>query len=251
MEKIYGLIIYACVFGITLGLIKNGSGKRKANGGSVVWNVSSIVAILLVCIFSAMRAETVGTDTALYLKRYNMAQNLDFLKYFMMVWEGKEIGFVGLTYGVYKITKGNVYIYLFILQLLSTAPVYYGLSKYKGKNTITIAFFVYLLIYFPLSFNIIRQAIAAAFVFLGYLLLKNEKRLFACIMCMISLSFHQSAFIGIILISAVIIFEKINNGFIRKVVLTYLFLLITEHMDYLYLSQDVATTMDLTSSRKS
>lgn len=232
MIKIYNIFIYFLVFGVALLLFKRASNVRAFNGQYKKWNVYAILAIFILCLFSALRAPTVGTDTSTYLTRYSLALQYDFFSYSMSVWEGKEIGFVGLTYILAHFTNGNIFVFLFVLQMLSTIPIYIAVSKHEEKISFSGAMFCYLLIYYPMSFNIIRQAIAAAFILLSYSELKNNKRYLSLFLLLLSITFHQSAIIGILLILSIIIPDKIKNALVRKIfILGLIMLLIAFVMD--------------------
>lgn len=219
MVKLYNILIYFLLFTIVLLLFNRSSRVEKWNGQHKRWNAYAVIAIIILCIFSAMRASTVGTDTNVYLARYNLALKYDFSQYFLIIWEKKEIGFAGFVYAISKLTSGNTFIFLFTSQLLSVIPIYVVATKNKETCSITHIMFYYLFIFYPMSFNIIRQAITAAFLLLAYTELKDKKKSLAIVFALLSIAFHQSSVLGIILIFAVIAINSISDSLVRKLII--------------------------------
>ncbi len=221
MIKIINLIGFLFLFGIVFLLFQKGASKQNSDGTYKVWNNYAILAILILCLFSALRAETVGTDTHNYINWYKMASKYSFPIYFSWVSEGREIGYSLLTYYVSKASSANIPLFLFITQLLSTIPTYLAISKSRDSISFNMAILTYLLIFYPLSFNIIRQAIAVSLLLLAYVQLKNKHRFIAVLLAGVSITFHQSAIFGIGLIIVVLMLSNMNNSLVRKLLIIF------------------------------
>ena len=168
-----------------------------------------MIAILLLCLLAGFRAESIGTDTRGYvqpmIKGAIFSDNIkDFFKYTWIMNYNRysvsnyEIAFsliVFLTSVIFK----SVVMTQFVLELLIVLPIYFALRK-KEDVPIWFGMFVFMMLFYNGSMNLVRQSIAMAFMLLAVTCwMKNDKK--KCILSLIcAILFHTSAILGIIII---------------------------------------------------
>lgn len=128
----------------------------------------------------------VGTD---YKNYENMYQGIASGK---IATRGFEVG----TLLIYKVANilGNSQ-YVFAISAFLTLFFIFHAIEYVNKEYRTLVYFCYIFLYFPSSFNVIRQSLAMAIIFYGYkfLICKNIKKW--CFTIMLATLFHSSAII--------------------------------------------------------
>lgn len=166
--------------------------------------IIDIIAIAVMVILSALR-DTAGSDYLQYLARY---------AHYNLYWDRiskspiNEKLFYYLGYCFSKITDSPYGIFWMCALLLYPVLVITA-RKITGKPSRVIGCYVFLEFY-AVSNNILRQAIAMELIMLGYFAWKYNKKCLAIILIVLSLGFHTSAGIGILLI---IISEFVKPNF--------------------------------------
>ncbi len=107
------------------------------------------------------------------------------------------IGFSFLVYLIIKLFNSR-YVLQFVIQALTIIPIYIGLVKRKEKN-LWIGMFVYFCFFYNISLNIMRQAIAMAFVFCAFQYLMEKKNVQFWIIMLSACLFHTTALVGFVL----------------------------------------------------
>lgn len=158
--------------------------------------VIDMIAIAVMVILSALR-DTVGSDYLQYLARY---------AHYNLYWDRisqspmNEKLFYYLSFCFSKITESPYGIFWMCALLLYPALVI-AARKITGRPSRVIGCYVFLELY-AVSNNILRQALAMEFIMLGYFAWKYNKKCLAIILMVLSIGFHSSAGIGIVLIIA-------------------------------------------------
>lgn len=169
--------------------------------------------ILILSIFGGARNLNIGTDVSVYGNpwfeiacSYNNV--IDYINHI----NSSDIGYVLLNYIVSRFTN-NVNIFLFVLQLISNSLILITLYKHKEKSPFWLATLAYICIYYCISFNILRQSIALAFVFYSINFLEKKKDIPFFITIIIAAQFHYTAYFALIiyLIYKLMISKKIKN----------------------------------------
>ncbi len=207
-------------------LINHKGNKTK---GFLIGSVSIVIILSLV---AGLRSSSVGTDTAGYaLNLYDLAcEKKSFISFYSSSWyrvwrwvnvNSFEIGYLLIVWIARKL--GSFQFLLFINSILIVGPFYYALAKKKDELYIPICLAFYMLVYFNVSLNLMRQCVAVSFVFLAVVALYNPKKSMlqqqsAYVSLLIALLFHSSAIIGLVpfLIRAAV---KDERGFIRYCVI--------------------------------
>ena len=94
-----------------------------------------------------------------------------------------------------------------IIQFLILFPILNGLSELKISNR-WFHWAIYLLIFFNMSLNLMRQSLALSFIFLAFSNLTNKKYNKVLYYSLIAFLFHYSSIIGIIILLIYYIFNK-------------------------------------------
>lgn len=198
------MTIYIGVFAISTLLFKLADSVKKEQRIYI-----DAVALILLCLLAGFRAESIGTDTRGYvqpmIKSAIASDSIkDFLRHTWIIDYSKksvsnyEIGFSLVTFLVSTIFK-SVVITQFVIELLIVLPIYFALRK-KGDVPIWFGMFVFMMLFYNGSMNLVRQSIAMAFMLLAVACwMKDDKK--KCILSLIcAVLFHTSAILGIIII---------------------------------------------------
>lgn len=189
--------------------------KNISKKSSVIVLIS--FGILVLALFAGFRNIAVGIDTKdtieqffLPARRYNSLS--DIIKNISNI---KEPIYTIISYFLFKISEEN-FIFLFVMQLLVIIPI--AIVAYNERISYPIAntMLIYMLLFYQLSFNLIRQSIAAAFLILALERFKQKKFFKMGIDVVLTLAFHSSGIIGIgIFIFIYIIYNSPNKTFRR------------------------------------
>ena len=184
--------------------------------------ILEIIALLIPCIIAGMRASTIGTDVQRYLVQMtNAAINSDsFIQYlnshWFMIWEylsvsDYEIAFSCVVYIIAKLF-GNIYMVQFILQLLTIGPIYFSLKVLYGSSNkfCWIGFLTFLLMFYNVSLNAMRQCIAMAFILVAFSYLTKNNLKKCIIFTIIAFLFHTSALLGVVIFFVYFFVEKMK-----------------------------------------
>lgn len=161
-----------------------------------------IASFFVLLFYAGFRDVSVGTDTENYSRHFDLVSSGIALPH--------EILWYALLKLVY-ILGGSFQTVLILSSILVLLPVFYVSYKKSPSPLLSLFFFITLYYYFY-SFNIIRQAIAMSFGLMAFYYIDERKSIKAYIMFAISLMFHYSS---IIILPALILFNKTNNSTIR------------------------------------
>ena len=163
---IFSVVLYITTFGIATTLFYLSESKNH-------WKciIFSGMAIFLLCFIAGFRDDNIGRDIQSYVKNYfeafhnthSYSQALTLVQYTQL-----EPLYVLLLFITSRFT-GDLWLILFSLQLLTICPVYLAVLKWNKELHISIGFAmaIYILVFYNNSFNIMRQSVAAALIFLG------------------------------------------------------------------------------------
>ncbi|WP_010237900.1 EpsG family protein [Clostridium arbusti] len=124
----------------------------------IIRNIFSIATVFIPSIFAGLRYG-IGTD---FLGRYLPA--FEGLKYNINYDPKFEIGFLMLNKFVIFI-GGNINVVMFIMSLITTIFIWRGLRQYQKYFNPGIGMFIYMITYYQMSYNIVRQVAAMAILF--------------------------------------------------------------------------------------
>lgn len=177
---------------------------------NLIFIIISLFSIWIPCLIAGLRADSIGTDVLIYAKPlYQLAEDAGSFSDFMTmrwysVWRYKyvtefEPGFCVLVYLSTKLfhSFGAV---LFAIEACVVVPVWIGLVRQKDKISTALGMFVFYMLFFNCSLNIMRQSIAMAFLFLGFSYLIDKSKMKYLCFVIIAFLFHKSALIGLLIL---------------------------------------------------
>lgn len=224
------MAVYLAGFLISFSIAK---AIEKWNTKSVGFWVWSFVLLLIPCLIAGLRADTVGTDVLVYARPlYDLAENSSSLSnyfdaHWWSVWRymgpaDYEVGF-SLLIWLSSVVGSSFSFTLFVIQAFTIFPIYLALTRVRKSNSISISLgvLVYLLLYFNVSLNLMRQWMAMAFLLLAITYLLDRKQLQYFILSAVAFLFHTSA---ILICLVVYVFWRYvyssEGGYARRVLIT-------------------------------
>ncbi len=167
--------------------------------------------VIVLCLFAATRGENVGTDMQVYaIPLYNNTKALNSLATIL----SQDLRIEKIYYILAYISShffGRIEVFLFTLELLVFLPVTICIYKERKKIRMVVAMTFFMLLYYPMSLNAMRQSIAVAFLLLAISFFLNKKKLWSLVLSVVSIYFHSSAIIGIIILAIIIGISKIRK----------------------------------------
>lgn len=151
-----------------------------------------LFAALLPIFLSSIRSG-IGIDYNTYIRLFENYRNITFLDYTKTL-QGYEIGnyfIVKLGYALFGETQGVFALYSILTLLLLVISVDYYSDRISVLHGIMIMFFIF----YPGSYNTVRQYLAVAIIVFGYRYIENRS-IFKYIICvLIAATFHSTALI--------------------------------------------------------
>lgn len=164
--------------------------------GEIRYKVSlwAIGAILLTWVLIyANRGLSIGSDTEGYYQYYKLlTQSTVSLKEYLN--QGGDILFETLRYCINKVSSGNWHIFIYIMGVLTYAPILFVLRKEENKHfAMSVLLYIFMFHYYY-GFNAIRQTIANSISFMAYFLFfRKRKYIKYTISMLIAWGFHSTA----------------------------------------------------------
>lgn len=259
MGMILSLFPYISVFGVALFFfwlaerqyVREGKcadcAKRISDGD--IW---ATIAIILLTLFAAFRAESVGVDTGGYPVLYSNYARLysdfwQFLSNPLIQLNGEPLG--GLTVWLCAKLSDTTVPLLFCYQLFTVLPVFLAARVLKDKLPLTMAMAVYLFFFFNNSLNNMRQSVSCALFLLSfaYIIADGKIRPRAILAAILAVLFHKSAVYGIVLLGITAISSKATRKWMKMglyAIVVLLPLFVTQFSTWLVSSGLVDTHME-------
>lgn len=161
-----------------------------------MWTPFDVLLVALLVVFSGSRY-FVGTDYAMYLRRYgllgtNWAEQI--------AASPQEIGYTALALGLRTLTD-DPYAIFWAAAVLTVVPAYIAIRRVSPALGLSVAFYI-CLGYYLAPFNIMRQGISLSFSMLAVTYLRQSVPRFA-VLSVIAGLFHVSALIAAVVQFAV------------------------------------------------
>lgn len=225
IQIVLSLIIFGGFYFIALKgfSLTDGQASRK----SVI--IGSIIGIVSLSLLAAFRAETIGTDIKVYAlpiyeasKAYSLgdllANSPSAILYSFMAW-------------IVSHTIDNFQLFLFFVQVSILVPVVIYLKKNQHMHLVSNAMLIFLFLYFPMTFNIMRESMAAAFMLLSSYYMLNKRWPTFIIMFTVAMLCHPSALIGLLMLilvyrSTALVANKSKAKYIGLIIISGAVLLI-------------------------
>lgn len=188
------MLIYLIVFLIVIILTFIAQIVYKKNK-YVSYGISA-VCIMILSLFAALRANTVGSDVLTYgLESFNKVGQFSSLFDYINSFDSEPAYYL-LNYIIYYLTN-NIHVFFFILQLINVIIVYN--IAYKEKENMWLCVLIYLMLWYNASFNILRQTTALFIMLFAFRYLEKNKLLKYYICVFIAFLFHKSSLIYVVM----------------------------------------------------
>lgn len=197
--------------------------REKRNSATISRRMFSfflrLISILIPCFVAGFRDQGIGTDTINYgLPLFQYARYYDFES--TLEYMGLEPGYVLLVYTITKCTD-KVFWEYFIIEFIIMYFTYKALLNLNLKRNTWYGLFVYYIVFFPFSLNLMRQMMAASMVLWAYQYVENKKLLKYIISVLVATSIHKVAIITICIYPLYWIFrdsgEDIRSSFQKAI----------------------------------
>ena len=195
------MLIYLAGFAASTALIAIAEKKKTK-----YFILLSVLALLIPCLISALRASFIGTDTTVYLKPLTHAAiNADNIReFFRTYWfysyknvyvDGYEIGFSLLVYFAAKSTASMIAVQ-FAVAAAIIVPIYLTLARNRKHIPLWLGMLVFYLFFFNSTLNLMRQWVAMSFLMLAFAFMTERKWGGTIILSIVSALFHLSSVLG-------------------------------------------------------
>ena len=218
------MFIYIICFGLSIWCTylaqKNFNEEHKKQG-----MFFSVIAILIPSILAGIRATTVGSDTAGYVERsfYQVLSSTS-LSSFLEISE-LEVGYNVFTYIIAKIF-GDVHWILFINQLIVCSIIYKMAYDRRNQISMPMMMLVYFTVFYSMTLNIARQALAIAIIFYSVKYMENKKYIKTILLFLLAFQFHTSAIFALFLYIIIYINQKKINYKTRRIIIFIIVILL-------------------------
>jgi transmembrane protein EpsG len=193
------LLIYAVSFLLSIAFVSiyqrkypnTNNGIYTLNNESQKLSLLWIIVIVGAPVFIATVRSGVGTDYYNYVSIFNASQNLSFLglidnsmgePLFLIV--NRLIGLIFNELGMFFFV--TIFMMIFVLK---TA------DYYKNHLNMGAVLFIFYLVYYSTSLNIVRQMLAVAIVLYAYRYILEKKLVWYVFLVLVAAQFHSSAYI--------------------------------------------------------
>lgn len=192
------MVPYIAIFVISIGLFGLSDKVKRTQKKPLIF-----IGIALLCLLAGLRAESIGTDTRVYLmpiyeaaKRCNSISEYLNSSFHAFSWttdyvKEMEPLFPFLILVVTKLT-GSIYCVQTVLEICAILPLYLAVKK-RNSISLWIAMFVFCMAFYNPSMNMMRQSIAMSLGVLGFEYWREEERKQSFVCVIISFLFHKSA----------------------------------------------------------
>lgn len=150
-----------------------------------------ILSIILISFIAGFRGINVGVDTKDYFYAFN--------NNFPRNWQFEELGFRYLSTTLMKIFKNPSYV-CFIYSLITNFFIVFRLWDFRKKCNFTLMSFLYMLIYYVNTMNVMRQFLAVSIIFYSTKFLEGRKYLRFFIIVILMTLIHKSSLLALLLI---------------------------------------------------
>ncbi len=191
MGNLESLVIYIFVYAFSTMLF-----SFYKNRNTALRYLCVFLAVLIPAVFAGARYH-VGTDYKVYDRNFTYIRSIPLKSVILndTALQSTEYGFLVLT-KLLTYLGSNKVVFGFLAFIMSGLVAVSLVKEYRGSY-ISAGYFMYLMIYFTTSFNIVRQGLALAIVFWGYkYIFKHQFGKYVLVICIAAL-FHYSTFIAL------------------------------------------------------
>lgn len=189
MTEIQSLVFYLLIFALSAGIVGLGVARRS--------RVIKSIGLLLPILVSSFRVG-IGTDYNAYVSIYNTYSTASIGDFISDTRNGTEIGYFLVNKLSYVLFDSPFMVFA-VMAFITVVAFYVGLSRLGVRNT-ALAYFLYLLVVFPVSLNVVRQAAAASIVVFALPFLLKRQYVKYSLLVLLASTIHTSALIMLALV---------------------------------------------------
>lgn len=183
-------MVYLTFFSISLILIRLNEIVKSHR--HIIRNIFTLTAILILSVLAGLRNINIGIDVTWYVtNNIDLARSLSFSDYLNNT-NVIDLLFSCVLYTTANLSKGT-FLTLFTIHLLILIPLFIASYRLKEKFSMFLFWGLYLACYFNPSLCLMRQSIAASFLFLATVNMYNKKKIQSIVCMLIAFGFHKTS----------------------------------------------------------
>ena len=191
------MLIYFAFFSVSILLLTFVSRFREP----LLKGFFLVLSLVLIAFLSGWRDFSIGDDTGVYINYWHIICGDWSLREFWLFFSGGSLEELYLLYSfILSYITHDDQLFLFFTQLLILISIV--LAAYKCRVSVVWAVFIYLMLLFTFSLNVVRQIISIGFVLIALANLLQEKYFRVLSWIMVAYGFHHSAilYIGVLIL---------------------------------------------------
>ena len=188
--------------------------QKTINKSKILFVFISILIIIIPSLLAGFRNKTNGIDILVYEKYLfsDAQQATSFIDYYIS--EDSDLLFLAINY-IASCLSDKFGMALFLIEFCCMLFTYLAIVKMRKYAPMWLSILIYLLCYYNLSFNLMRQMVATSFLLYAFtFLLKDNNIKKFIILSIISFFFHKTAFLASLFF--IYIFWALNSTQNRK-----------------------------------
>ncbi|HHD7875637.1 EpsG family protein [Enterococcus faecium] len=174
-----------------------------------------LISMICICMYLGFRNQ-IGTDDAMYLEAFNQIAE------YGTPWRNIEFSYV-LICKIVQYLHGNIQLVFFIYAVVSCVLLNYIINRLIPESNRVIFVELFMSFLFLTSMVLMRQFAATCLFVVGYIKLKEGKRLNSIIILILAVFVHSSAVIGVVVLSVLPWVKKLS-GSAKSLILILLFI---------------------------
>lgn len=214
------MLTYLGMFAISLTFLKIGYSVTNLSSKKnklVFKYLFIIMSIMLPCIMASQRNIMIGSDTKGYIyKLFKLAKETNGLTEFFddayNWYHIRDYLYLSLTYSIAHLF-GSFKVFLFAIEVLIIVPIFLALNNNKKcNNEVIFGMFIFFMFMYNMTYCLARQSIAISFLILGLSNLQNNKKVSAIVCLLVSIGFHITSLLSIIIYVIFILCKMLNKS---------------------------------------
>lgn len=201
---INSILIYSSALTVTLLLLRHCTKSKTTSWFKRFFEI--LIAAIPLSLLAGLKAPTVGTDSFNYMMIFHSIYNSSFLD--CVFQPSVEAGFALLVKTLSILVGEDDSMIFFTLEFLSLTIFICAILELKDKANSCLIFFLYFLMFYHSSLNIIRQGLAISLIAFMIIKLMEKKYFKATLILIVSVSIHLSSSIAIIFVLAAVLLKN-------------------------------------------
>lgn len=181
-----------------------------------------VITALPLSLIAGLRDYSVGTDSYNYIMIFNNANRKTFIA--CLTQTEYEKGFMLLLKFLMIFSKEVSFVFG-SLEFITLIILFYSLIKIKEIINPCYIFFLYFLVFYHTSINIVRQGLAISLIFLMIIFLTEKNYIKSLVTLFIAINFHYSSIIAVLFLIPYLLFKNQKNLSLKRAFYYFAFIL--------------------------